>query len=318
MTPAEPEISVVVATHDRPRRVQALLESLRVQTLDPSRYEVIVVDDGSAGEATAAVLHAQLAKDGMQLHVIRRPLSAGPSVARNEGWRAARAPLIAFTDDDCVATPTWAEAGLRGFAEHPNAVLQGRVEMNPDELDQYNPFSHTLNVHELGAGFETANIFYPRALLERVGGFNEAEFRGPGGEDTDLAWRAIKTGAEAHFLSDAVVYHGVVPSGAIKRLRVAARWSESIKAVRMHPEIRERLTARVFWRYNHWLLFRFLIALLLPKRWGALRLMLAAPYVVHLTDRRTGPLLAPYLLALDAVEVLAVVRGAIRYRTFII
>ena len=35
---------------------------------------------------------------------------------------------------------------------------------------------------------------YPRALLERLGGFDEAyDF---GGEDTDLAWRAIEAGAE--------------------------------------------------------------------------------------------------------------------------
>jgi hypothetical protein len=46
--------------------------------------------------------------------------------------------------------------------------------------------------------------------------------------------------------------------------------------------------------------------------------MLAAPYVSYLVERRTGPLLAPYLIALDAVEVWAIVRGAIRYRTLVI
>jgi hypothetical protein len=65
-------------------------------------------------------------------------------------------------------------------------------------------------------------------------------------------------------------------------------------------------------------LFRFLLALVLPRRWGLLRLALAAPYVAYLTNRRTGPLLAPYLLALDLAEVFAVVRGAIRYRTLVI
>ena len=318
MRATTPDVSIVLATHDRPRRLDALLESLRAQTLAPDRYEVVVVDDGSPGEATTAVLDAQLARPGMQLRVIRRERSGGPSVARNEGWRAARAPLVAFTDDDCVATPTWAEAGLRAHAEHPGAVLQGRVDMNPDELARYNPFSHTLEVHELGAGFETANVFYPRQTLERLGGFDEAAFRGPGGEDTDLAWRAIKAGAEPVFAATAVVHHGVVPVGAIRRLRVAARWTESIRAVARHPEIREHLTARVFWRYNHWLLFRFLVALALPRRLGPVRLMLAAPYVVALTGRRTGPLLAPYLLALDLVEVMAVLRGAVRYRTLVL
>jgi len=190
--------------------------------------------------------------------------------------------------------------------------------MDPDELDGYDPFAHTLEVHGLGAGFETANVIYPRALLERLGGFDAVAFRGPGGEDTDLAWRAIKAGATPVFADDVRVHHGVVRAGAIARLRVAARWSESIAVIRRHPEIRRHLALRLFWRYQHWLFLRFVVALALPRRLEPLRLALAAPYVVHLTDRRTGPLLAPYLLALDAVEVFAVLRGAIRYRTPVI
>ena len=31
----------------------------------------------------------------------------GPSGARNLGWRSAKAEIIAFTDDDCIALPGW-------------------------------------------------------------------------------------------------------------------------------------------------------------------------------------------------------------------
>ena len=304
----------MLATHNRAARLARLLDGLRSQTLDD--WEVVIVDDGSS-DATREVLERA---EGLPLTVIHLPESRGPSVARNEGWRAARGELIAFTDDDCVPTPRWAEAGLEAWeaAGRGDAVIQGRVDIEPSEMHHYNPLAHTLEVHELGAGFETANIFYPRALLERVGGFDAEAFRGPGGEDTDLAWRAIKAGAEAIFAPEALVHHGVLRAGAIKRLRVAARWSESIRVFERHPEIREHLVARVFWRYNHWLLFRFVVAWLLPRRLWPLRLWLASPYVVYLSDRRTGPLLAPYLLALDLVEVVAVVRGAIRYRTFVL
>ena len=65
--------------------------------------------------------------------VIRRERPGGPAAARNEGWRAAGAPLVAFTDDDCVATPVWLEEALRAAREEPGAIVQGRTEPDPDE-----------------------------------------------------------------------------------------------------------------------------------------------------------------------------------------
>src|SRR4029450_1211453 len=46
-----PEVSVVVATRDRPHTVGSLLAALDAQALGRDRFEVILVDDGSAGNA---------------------------------------------------------------------------------------------------------------------------------------------------------------------------------------------------------------------------------------------------------------------------
>jgi glycosyltransferase involved in cell wall biosynthesis len=303
----------VFATHDRARRLDALLSSLREQTLSRDEFEVIAVDDCSS-DATPEVLARHAATGDLKLTVVRLERSEGAGAARNAGWRRASAPLVAFTDDDCVATPGWLEAGLAAFAANPYTVIQGRIEINPAELDRMDPFAHFVIQHNIDAGFPTANIFYPRDLLERLDGFDADAFPAVGGEDTDLAWRAFKLGAAPAWAPDALVYHGVVRVGAIKRLRVAARWTPTVKLYRRHPEMRAELLHGVFWRENHWFFVRFVVALLLPRRLGPLRVMLAAPYVTYLTDRRTGPLLAPYLIALDAVEVAAIVRGAIRYR----
>ncbi len=51
----EPEISVVVASHDRPYRLRWLLNALEEQTLDRDRWEVIVAHD-SRGPETEALL----------------------------------------------------------------------------------------------------------------------------------------------------------------------------------------------------------------------------------------------------------------------
>ena len=93
-----PLVSVVVATHNRAARLAALLESLQQQTLED--FEVVVCDDASSDD-TQDVLARPWQLD---LRHVRRDVAGGPAKARNAGWRAARGRLIAFTDDDCVAS----------------------------------------------------------------------------------------------------------------------------------------------------------------------------------------------------------------------
>lgn len=309
-----PRIAVVVASHDRAYRLSLLLEALRRQTLPRDDFEVVIVDDGSQDATPRLLADAERAGD-LDLRVLRREPAGGPAKARNLGWRAARAPLIAFTDDDCRPTTGWLEAYLAAAAETPGDVLQGKVLKDPEQMNALNPFAHTFEVHGYDQGFATANMLYPRELLERLGGFDES-FPDAAGEDTDLGWRAIESGATIRFVDEPLVHHGIVPVGALPRLRSTRRWSTTVRLYRRHPGITK--VKGVFWRHNHWELFRFFVALSLPRRLGPLRLYLAAPYVHHLTDRRTGPLLAPYLLAVDLAEVLAIVRGAIRYRVLVL
>jgi glycosyltransferase involved in cell wall biosynthesis len=309
------EVSVVISTRDRPQRLARQLEAVRAQTLPADRFELIVVDDGS-GPETGALL--ERARDGSNLRVIRHDTSRGPGAGRNAGWRAAGSALIAFTDDDCVASPRWLEEVVAAARRHPGAVLQGKVLPDPEELPSFGPFSHTVRVEEQTRGFETANIAYPRALLERLGGFDEVAFSGAGGEDTDLGWKALGAGAEAVFVPEALVHHAVVDLGPLGMLRNAARWHESVLPYKRHPALRRTLHLRVFWNVEHWWALRALAALAVPRRLWWLRWWLAAPYVNRLVSRRSGPLLAPYIILRDAIEVGAMLRGSARYRTLVL
>lgn len=282
--------------------------------------EVIVIDDGS-GPETARVLEREREAGALPLRVIRRDRAAGPATARDEGWRASAADLIAFTDDDCAPTADWLAELERAAGANPGRFVQGRTLPDPAEIDGLGPFSRSIWVRELDPAFQTCNIAYPRELLERVGGFDTETFgRDPGGEDCDLGWRAIGTGARPLFAAGALVHHAVDDVGPLGKLRVAARWTTPMAAYARHPQLRrETFRFGIFWKDIHWMLFKAVVALLLPSRWHVLRAWLAYPYLRDVWARGKveggGVALAPYFVVHDLVEVGAVARAGVRNRT---
>jgi glycosyltransferase involved in cell wall biosynthesis len=313
-----PRVSVVVSTYNRPERLRELLAGLRAQTLPAQEFEVVVVDNGSE-PPTGALIETELARDGLRLRTVRHATTRGPSGGRNSGWRLARGPLVAFTDDDCVPAPDWLSAGLALAESHPEAVLQGRTLPAPSELPPHGLLVRTQRIERLGPHYETCNIFYPRPLLERLGGFDESFGLQPAGEDTDLAWRAIEAGHETVFAGDAVVYHAVEAIGMRGALRIAARWSEGVRVFADHPQTRSMLYRGIFWNVWHYLLWRSLLALLGP---GWARRMLLTMHLKQLQQRarrgQAGASAIPFLLAHDAVECWTIARGAIRHRTLVL
>ena len=317
-----PVVSVVVATHDRAARLRRLLESLEAQT--HRDFEVVVCDDASS-DATPGVLAEPR---GFPLTALRNETSGGPARARNAGWRAARGELIAFTDDDCEATPGWLEAGVRAWRESASGArvfLQGPVGPVEAERDRLGAFSYTIVVEGPTPVYECANIFYPRALLEEIGGFDET-FPRPAGEDADLGWRARAAGARPAFADDARVAHAVVELGARGYLRRLWQWQYAMQPYGRHRGLREeQLLHGVFWTRSHYLLVRAVVgaALALRGRWAwPLAWWLAKWYLAwqRVEARKHGgsEIYAPWFLVRDVVEVAACARGSIRYRTVVL
>jgi glycosyltransferase involved in cell wall biosynthesis len=308
-------VSVVVPTCNRAARLGRLLEALRRQTLDRERFEVIVVDDASDDE-TSAVLARASGDSALRLKAMRNEDRRGPAATREIGWRAASAPLIAFTDDDCEPEAGWLEAGVRA-SQSPRRFVQGRTLPQPSELASARGFFRTIEVSALDPNFHTCNIFYPRSLLERIEGFDTVAFD-HGGEDSDLGWRAIEAGAEPLFAADALAYHAVNQLGPLGKLRVAARWTKAMRVYVAHPELRRRtFFLRIFWKREHLWLLLAAVALLLPRR-RLLRWLLVIPcarvaYGRAMTEAGTA-LAAPYFVLYDFVEVVTVARAAVRYR----
>lgn len=283
--------SVVIATRSRPQRLNALLESLADQEPD---VEVVVVED----------------TDGR-----------GPAAVRNIGWQRARGELVCFLDDDVVVDPGWARAMLAAHRANPGAVLQGRTEPHPGEAPHQDAFSRSRAVTELDWNYPTCNIAYPRELLERLGGFDEA-YRFASAEDTDLGWRAREIGAPTEFVEEARAWHAVARVGVVglvRRMRIKA---DVARLTRRHPGLRHHFYRQVFWKRSHALLPVAAAGLALAPRTRGASLLLTVPYArLYRAHHGSYPgtiASLPGHAAVDGAEIAAVASGALRHRTFLI
>ena len=113
-----PSVSVAVPFHDSERTLAACVESLLAQEDVGGKVEIILVDNRST-DASASIAARY---EGVTLLDEQTP---GAYAARNTGLRAASAPVIAFTDADCVADPDWLREILDGMRDPRTAVLLG-------------------------------------------------------------------------------------------------------------------------------------------------------------------------------------------------
>ena len=120
------EISVVIGTYNRCRMLPRALESVLAQDAGGVGFEVIVVDNNSTDDTRGAV-ESFISRGHSNLRYIFEGRQ-GVSYARNTGIAHARAPVIAFTDDDVRVAPDWVANIKRAFEEHPEVdYVGGRV-----------------------------------------------------------------------------------------------------------------------------------------------------------------------------------------------
>jgi GT2 family glycosyltransferase len=319
-----PEISVVVPSHDRPLRLRWLLNALEEQTLERGRWEVVVGHD-SAGPETAELLRTHpLALDGTLRHVAHEPGTAPPGRNRNAAWRIARAPVVAFTDDDCRPPADWLANLLAATARHPGAIVQGATTKDPREASLL-AAAHWTSQHiprPPTPWAECCNIAYPRAVLEACGGFDETTYTG---EDTDLALRAKATGVAHVGAPEALTFHAVLESGLVGSWRRRWRWKDLPVLFKKHPQLRGDLTFWIFWKRTH-LWFPFAVAGAVRAFRNPLWLVLCLPWVLHtMPTGRSDPrgrirslLELPDKAVGEAVEIAAVAKGSVEHRTLLL
>ena len=245
------DISVVVPTYRRPALLERCLQALLAQTLAPDCFEILVVDDGH-DEATRALVQAHADRAVQpRIRYLRPSTGRGPAVARNCGWRAARAPVVAFTDDDTRPHADWLQQGLAALMLHRDWVAAaGQVRVPRDDgQPERRPTDHELMTRGLEtAEFVTANAFVWRQALEQVDGFDERFLRA-WREDSDLHFRLMQLGPVGR-AEQALVWHPVRPERWGVSLRQQRNVFFDALLHRKHPrQYRERVRPVPPWDY---------------------------------------------------------------------
>lgn len=211
-------VSVVIPHFDDLAGLRTCWDALRLQSLDPRRFEVVVADNNS----TCGIDAVRRAAPGVR--VVPAPLQ-GAGLARNAGAGATSAPVIAFLDSDCVPDSDWLAQGLEALEGYD--FIGGQVIAFAETQDSPNPveafeivFSFNFRRYVERVGFTgTGNMFVKRAVFERVGGF-----RAGVSEDMEWSFRARAMGFRLGYAERAVVGHPARKTWA----ELTRRWSRML------------------------------------------------------------------------------------------
>ena len=221
------DLSIVISTYNRCALLGDAVQALLRQT-GSLAFEVLVVDNNSSDQ-TRPVAESLAAQHPQTLRYLFEP-KQGLSYGRNTGISHAKAPIVAFTDDDVRTAPDWAAKIVAAFRAHPDIdFLGGKVlpvwpksppawltheHWAPLALLDYgdDPFYVTENRQLCLIG---ANLAVRKRAFETVGLFNTDFQRVRNGigslEDHEMLMRLWHANLSGLYLPELVVNAAVEP-----------------------------------------------------------------------------------------------------------
>ena len=228
----KPRITATICTRNRADYLGKALKSLSAQTLPPSDFEVLVVDNASTDRTVTLVNEMKTSLPSLR-YIFEG--AVGLSRARNAAIREARSPYIAFLDDDAVATSHWLEAILTAFdsVQPAPACVGGRIDpiweaprpdWLPDALLGYltivNWTAEAVTLDLSSQYVAGANMAFKTDALRSVGGFNSnlgrVGERLLSGEEIHVQRLLAAAGHKLHYEPRAAVRHHV-PAARLTR-----------------------------------------------------------------------------------------------------
>lgn len=243
-------VSIIIPVYNRQSILAKTLAAITHQTYPKELIEVVVVDDGSHDavhevirkyENHLELIYTRQADRGYRL-----------SEARNLGARTARHHYLITLDCDTLPSPELVESYMKFFHVTDQAILMGyrkyictdlitdhqiiqdiNIALNLPEVTTNNTvasrqssagksydwrlslFTRTNYLKQSQwsfMGFVGANMAYPKNVVEKVGGYDEA-FQHWGSEDNELGYRCYNAGYYFIPVMNAVGFHQEPPGG---------------------------------------------------------------------------------------------------------
>jgi len=211
-TSKQAQISVLIATYNRPEKLKVCIESLLTQSTAIS-YEIIILDQSDFEKRTALPSNKAVSR------VIACDFK-NKSRALNLGVKLASADLLAVIDDDCIADKYWIDSLHKALRKDgSNFIVTGRVIAGDKESDAINSRLHdTLNERVIFKKDKITPIFklsgcnfgFHKDAYKEIGRFNEN--LGPGSafrssDDNEWSYRALQLDFRIVYTPKAVIAH---------------------------------------------------------------------------------------------------------------
>lgn len=216
----KPIATVIIPTHNRMEKLGKCLEALKNQNVNPSIYEVIVIDDGSTDQTEKLVRSFQ--KRSPFRLTYHQYDHEGPAKARNHGIESAKGEILLFTGDDIYLQPHTLKEHLSWHDQFPDPRVGviGRVEWYDKHRissamkwldrsgEQFN-FRQITDQEEVDPVhyFYTSNVSLKRQFIIHTGEYFDERFLYAAYEDIELGCRLLKKGFRLKYNRDAVGFH---------------------------------------------------------------------------------------------------------------
>lgn len=263
-------IDLCICSYKRPEITDLLQQVSRQTGVAADRLRVIIADNTETAMMRARVIAAGESL-GLNLHYVHAPAN-NISIARNACLNHAKAPWVAFLDDDEMPTPDWLGALWReAMAGQWDAVLGPVNALYPDGVPSWlalGDFHSTAPVWVNGQirTAYTGNVLFRRERVEQLRLRFREELGKSGGEDEDFFYRLFDAGGRIGFAPDAVVYERV----PLDRARFTWLMRRSFRAGQSHG-------ARLNQRGKR---FRDIVIASAKAGWCCAGAALCAPYAI--------------------------------------
>lgn len=226
--------SIIVATHNRPKLLENLIQAIAGQRLAWQEFELIIIP--SPHDTSASLLHEMSEKYPWLRSEFPKNdpyLGKSASYKRNYGAKLAVGQWLAFTDDDCTPDENWLMvAKARIDSDEEFQAIEGHVNI-PYEGPETLTLKGMKRLQRQG-GYQTCNMFYKREEFVKVKGFDLAFPYYL--EDTDMAWTFLEAGYKIIYEPKAIVSHPPLEADPWKLITMASKSGQHLRLRSKHRE----------------------------------------------------------------------------------